>query len=67
MPEDPPLFQELDQVRVIGKFQVPAEGFVIAYQARNANWIYKVSLHDPDEPGTTFDNWYREDALEKIG
>jgi hypothetical protein len=67
MPEHPPLFQDLDSVRVTAESQVHAEGFVIGHQARNEIWIYKVSLPDSDSPGATFDNWYREDVLEKIG
>ena len=67
MPEHLPLFQDLDHVRVTGKFQIPAEGFVIASLPRNGRWLYKVSMPDPDTPGTTFDNWYAEDSLEKIG
>lgn len=60
----PPRFSELQKVRVIDPTQPCREGFVVLVLLRDGEWIYKLSIADDQSPDTTFDNWYRETALE---
>lgn len=61
-----PKFHDLAKVRVIDPAQPPAEGFVIRSLQCEDTWLYKISTPDPDNPGSTFDNWFEEKALERV-
>lgn len=61
-----PGFAELSRVCVIDPDQPPAEGYVVARQFRDGEWLYKVSIEDSGAPTGTFDNWYRENALSEV-
>lgn len=60
-----PKFPELAKVRTPDS--PPMEGFIIESRFRDGRWLYKVSLPNPDAPGETFDNWYAEASLMRLG
>ena len=60
----PPRFCEMDRVKTVKASLLSNDGYVIERELREGEWVYRVSLRDPDKPDGSFDCWIKEDWLE---
>ena len=61
---DAPRFCEMDRVKTAKESLLSNDGYVIAREFKEGEWIYHVSFRDPDTADGSFDCWIKEDWLE---